>query len=336
MRGSIALVYIFVEAAIVTLCFVCSRVDDSAISISIVDDAISINYYDKERRFNMGKVGIVTESTNCLPKEVIKQYDIRVAAYHLNLGTKLYLDQIDITPAEFWKMFKTLKKLPTTGTPSPGEYAAIYTELAKSTDSIVSLVLSTALSATNKAAMVAMDMVMEEHPGLKIELVDTRTAAGAQGLIALEAARAAQAGKSLSEVVKVAQDMVPKVKYVFALDTLKYLIRGGRAPKTAVIGELMGVKPILGIVSDKGLVDSLGRERGKEKAMLKLVELVKEYTDTSKPLHVIVHFTDDIEAGEQLKKLVTSRYNCAEVYMSDFTPVMTTHTGPCVSLSFYS
>jgi DegV family protein with EDD domain len=284
----------------------------------------------------LSKVGIVVESTHCLPKEIIKQYDIRVAPFHVNFGNKVYLDQIDITPAEFWKMFKTIKNLPTSGTPSPGEYAAIYTELAKSTDSIVSLVLSTALSAANKAAMAAIDMVKSEHPGLKIELVDTRTAAGGQGFIALEAARAAQEGKGLSEVVKVAQDMVTKVKFIFALDTLKYLIRGGRAPKTAVIGELMGIKPILGIVSEKGIVDTLGKERGKEKAMLKLVELVKDFSDTSKPLHIIVHYSDDMEAGEQLKKLVTSRYNCSEVYMTDFTPVMTTHLGPCVSLSFYS
>jgi len=284
----------------------------------------------------MGKVGIVTESTTCLPKELIEQYDIRVAPFHVNFGTKVYLDQVTITPAEFWKMFKNQKNLPTSGTPSPGEYAEIYTELAKTTDSIVSLVLSTALSAANKAALTAIDMVTAEHPGLKIELVDTRTAAGAQGFIALEAARAAQEGKTLSEVVKVAQEMVPKVKFIFALDTLKYLIRGGRAPKTAVIGELIGVKPILGIISEKGVVETLGKERGKEKAMAKMVELVKDYTDTSKPLHVNIHYSDDVEAGEQLKKLVTSKYTCVDVYMTDFTPVMTTHLGPCVSLSFYS
>lgn len=284
----------------------------------------------------MARIGIVTESTNCLPPELIKQFDIRVAPYHLILEGKVYLDQIDITPAEFWRRFPTLKTLPTTGTPSPGDYAAIFSELAKSTDSIVCLNLSNALSAAYKAAASARDMVLEEHPGLKIELLDTRNAAGAQGFIALEAARAAQAGKSLDEIIKLAQDMVPRVKYIAALDTLKYLIKGGRAPKTAVLGELVGVKPFIGIVSSSGLVGSLGKERGKRKAVQKLVELVKEHADTDKPLHVMVHYTNSIEDGEQLKEMVTSRYNCAEVYMTDLTPVMTTHIGPAVGLSFYS
>lgn len=284
----------------------------------------------------MSKVGIVTDSTNCLPAELIKEYGIRVAPYHLILEGKVYLDQIEITPSEFWRMFKNLKNLPTTGVPSPGSYADIFTELAKSTNDIVCLIISHALSAAYKSATTAREMVMSEHPGLNIELIDTKNSVGALGFVALEAARAAQAGKSLNEVVKIAQDLVPRVKYIAAFDSLKYLIRGGRAPKSAIVGDLMGVKPLIGIVSDTGMVDSLGRERGKKKAMQKLVELVKEHADTNKPLHVMAHYTDNIEDGEQLKEMVTARYNCAEVYMTDLTPVMTTHTGPAIGLSFYS
>jgi DegV family protein with EDD domain len=284
----------------------------------------------------MSKVGIVTDSTNCLPAELIKEYGIRVAPYHLILEGKVYLDQIEITPSEFWRMFKNLKNLPTTGVPSPGSYADIFTELAKSTNDIVCLIISHALSAAYKSATTAREMVMSEHPGLNIELIDTKNSVGALGFVALEAARAAQAGKSLNEVVKIAQDLVPRVKYIAAFDSLKYLIRGGRAPKSAIVGDLMGVKPLIGIVSDTGKVDSLGRERGKKKAMQKLVELVKEHADTNKPLHVMAHYTDNIEDGEQLKEMVTARYNCAEVYMTDLTPVMTTHTGPAIGLSFYS
>ena len=70
--------------------------------------------------------------------------------------------------------------------------------------------------------------------------------------------------------------------------------------------------------------------------MLKLVDMVKEHADISKPLHVIVHYSNRLKDGEALKGLVTSRYKCAEVYMTDLTPVMLTHTGPMVGLSFYT
>ena len=284
----------------------------------------------------MSKVGIVTDSTNCLPPELIKEYDIRVAPYHLILEGKDYRDQIEITPAEFWQRFSDLKEIPTTGVPGPGELANVFAELAESTDSIVCIDVSRAISAIYESFKAARETVMEEHPHLKIEYVDSKSSVGALGFIVLEAARAAQAGKSLNEVVRIAQDLVPRVKWICALDTLKYLIKGGRAPKTAVIGEFLHIKPIIGFVNGTGLVSSLGKERGKQKALLKLVDMVKDYADISKPLHVMAHFTNRIEEGEELKEMVTSKYNCAEVYITDLTPVMTTHTGPAVGLSFYS
>ncbi len=79
----------------------------------------------------MARIGIVTDSTNCLPPEKIKEYDIRVAPFQLIMERKSYRDQVDITPAEFWKMFKTQKTVPTTATPSPAEFTSIFSELAK-------------------------------------------------------------------------------------------------------------------------------------------------------------------------------------------------------------
>ncbi|MBU2608898.1 MAG: DegV family protein [Chloroflexi bacterium] len=285
----------------------------------------------------MPKVGIVTDSTNCLPAELIKEYDVRVVPYHIIMEGKDYRDRIDITPAEFWQRFSSLKEIPTTGVPSPAELINIFNELAKSTDNIVCIHISKAISAIYETVNIAKETVMEQHPNLKIDYIDSRNSAGALGFIVLEAARAAQAGKSSAEIIKIAQDLVPKVKLMFALDTLKYLIKGGRAPKTAVIGEFLQVKPIIHIDSDTGLVTSLGKERSKRKAMLKMVDMVQDYTDTSNPLHVIVHYTDCIEDGIEFRAMITSRYNCTdEVYLTDLTPVMTVHTGPAVGLSFYS
>ncbi len=130
--------------------------------------------------------------------------------------------------------------------------------------------------------------------------------------------------------------MIPRVKCTIGLDTLKYLIRIGRAPKAAMIGEMLQVKPIVGMVHGTGVVESLGRVRTKRKAMLKMVDMVKEQVDINKPVHFIVHYTDGIADGDELKDMVTSRFNCVEVYLTPFTPVMASATGPVVALSFYS
>ena len=283
----------------------------------------------------MSKVGIMTDTINCLPEELIKEYDIRVVPLGLSINGQPYRDQVDITSAEFWKIFPEIKQF-TTGAPAMGDFTSIFADLSKSTDSIVCIVVSKALSATYEAAVQAREMFKSEHPSVNIEIVDSRTAAGAQGFIILEAAHAAKAGRSLAKVVQAAQDMIPRVKFVVAMETLKYLIKGGRAPKTAYIGEFLQVKPIIGMVNNTGLVENLGRVRGNHKAMAKLVDMVKDYIDTNKPVHMMVHYTDNIEDGEKLRDMVTSQYNCAELYLTPYTPVMGCASGPVVALSFYS
>ncbi len=283
----------------------------------------------------MAKVGIVTDTIACLPAEITREYGIGMVPLALNINGKPYRDQIDLNPDDFWKMFKDIKEF-TTGAPPLAEFTGIFREASKTSNSIACTFVSKALSATFEAAIQARDLFKKENPGVNIEIVDSRTAAGAQGFIVLEMARAAQAGKNLAEVVSVANDMVPKVRFLVAMETLKYLIKSGRAPKTAYMGELFQVKPIIGMVSNTGLVENMGRARGKEKALAKLIELMGQYVDGNKPIHVNVHYTDSIEDGEQLKQLVTSRFNCTEVYFTSYTPVMSGHTGPVVAVSFYS
>ena len=284
----------------------------------------------------MSKVGIVTDSTNCLPVKLIKEYDIRVAPLGLVIDGKDYRDQVDITPAEFYRIYRGLKEMPTTSTASPGDFANIFTELGKATDSIVCILVSKALSATYGSAEQARKTVQSEHPGLNIEIIDSKTATGSLGFIVLEMARAAQAGKSLAEVVAVAQDMIPRVKFLATLDTLKYLIKGGRAPKVAMLVNLLQVKPIIGLVSNTGMVAPLGRVRTKRKALLKMVDMVKDYIDTSQPVHLMVQYSESVEDGEELREMATSKLDCTEVYLTELTPVMSCHTGPMMGLAFYS
>ena len=221
----------------------------------------------------MSKVGIVTDSTNCLPSELIREYGIRVVPVGMVIEGKPYRDLVDITLDEFRGMVNLLEKQPTTTAANPGDFLTVFTELTESTDSIVCILVSKALTATQESAYQARRLIRAEHPELNIEIIDSKTSAGALGFIVLEAARAAQQNKSLQEVVVVAQDMVFRVVYLAALDTLKYLMRIGRAPKVTSIGEMLNVKPIIGFVDDTGLIDVVARVRGTRKSLATLVDL---------------------------------------------------------------
>jgi DegV family protein with EDD domain len=283
----------------------------------------------------MAKVAVVTDTIACLDPEKVSEYGIKMVPVSLNINGKPYRDLVDLSPDNFWKMFPTIKEF-STGAPPLDEYTSIFRELSRTTDSIVCTFVSKALSATFEVAVQAREMFLKDNPDVKIEIIDSRTAAGAQGFVTLEMARAAQSGKSLAEVVQVANDMIPRVRFVCAMETMKLLIKIGRAPKTAYMGELFQVKPIIGMVNNTGLVENLGRARGMEKTMLKLVELMEPYIDRTRPAHVNVHYSNSVADGEKLKELVTARFNCGELYFTPYSPVMCGAVGPVVAIAFYS
>ncbi len=283
----------------------------------------------------MSKVGIATDTTSCLPPELVKEYGIRIAPVGLVIGGQHYKDT-ELTNDEFWQLFYAANGSTSTTAVSPGDFASIFEELGQSTDNIACIVVSKALSATFEAATQGKKLAQEKNPKLNIEIVDSRTSTGALGFIVLEAARAAKAGKSLKEVVQVASDMIPRVKFITTMNTLKYLIKSGRAPKTAVIGDVLGVKPIIGMVSNTGQVENLGRVRGKQKALAKIAELAGQHIEPGKKVHAMFHYTDGIAAGETLRDIVTAQVDCDEVYLTPYTPVMASATGPVVAFSFYT
>jgi DegV family protein with EDD domain len=282
----------------------------------------------------MGKIAIVTDSISCLPPELLKEYDIRVVPVGLVIDRKEYRDT-ELTNEQFWQMFYKVKEPITTNAGNPADFEATFADLGQSAENIICIPVSAALSSTFEMAVKAGQSLMSKKAGLRVKVVDSKSSTGAQGFIVLEAARAARAGKSLEEAVQVAENMVSRVKFISALTTLKYLRRCGRAPKSAFIGDWMQVKPIVGMTNGSGLVENLGRERGLDKAIAKMLEMAATYIDPAKPLHTFVHYTDDKDLGQTILDTVTTRFHPVESYFTPYSAVMTSQTGPIVSFAFY-
>jgi len=284
----------------------------------------------------MAKVRLVTDSTNCLPPELVAQYNIKVVPVGLVLGGKIYRDFIDMTPDQFWRLFPTLTEEPTTSAGSPGDFVTAFTEVVQAGQDVVCVLLTKALTATAESAFLARKLVKADFPNANIHIIDSRTSAGALGFVVLEAARAAEAGKSTEDVLAVVDDMCSRVLYLSAVESLRYMIRIGRVPRNAEIGEKLGVKPIIGLVGDSGYTEVVSRVSGKENALKKIVDLVKKYIDPKLPLHIMVHYSLKKEDGEALRDLMLARYKVTEAYFTTYSPVMVAATGPMVGVSFYS
>jgi DegV family protein with EDD domain len=282
----------------------------------------------------MSKVAVVTDTIGCIPEKLVKEYDISLVPVGLVIDRKVFLDN-EISNEKFWELFGRTRDPITTNAVNPADFEGVFTRLSKKTDSICCILVSGKLSATHHAAVLTKETLQQIIPSLKIEVIDSTTAAGAEGYIVLEAAKSASLGQDLASVAKVVQNMIPRVKFVTAMQTLKYLIKSGRAPKSAIIGNWLQVKPIIGMVNGTGLVDNLGRTRGMEKAIDKMIEMAIGYIDPNKPVHLMVHYTDDKALGEKIKEKIVSQLNPVEVYLTPYTPVMASQTGPVVAIAFY-
>jgi len=274
-------------------------------------------------------VVIVTDTTACIPQERIDQHNIELVPIELIFDEKVYRDGIDITPSQFYYLLQKTKNLPTTSGSLPTSYLEAYRCASRRTNSIICITESSRFSGMFNSARLAMEMAKEELPGLKIELVECTTAAAGQGLVVLAAARAAALAKSLTEVVNTIKNLMPRVYLFASLDTLKYLVKGGRVPQAAaLVNSLLNIKPVFSV--NCGDAHTLALPRSTESATKRILELMKNKIIKEQPIRIAVMHANVIQRAKLLENQISSQFNCVEIYITEFTPVMGVHTGPGV------
>lgn len=282
----------------------------------------------------MGKVAVVTDSSACVPQEVVKKYGIHILPLILIFEERSYRDGVDITSREFYELLKKAKRLPTTSSPSPGEYLEAFKELGRKAEGILCITHPPHLGMGFASATRAKEMAKEIMPGVSINIFPSRAPAIAEGFIAQAAATAASSGEDLAGVTKAAQDMMKKVNAICMLDTLYYLAKGGRIPRAAAwAGSLFQIKPILDATDDVRLLE---RCRTRRRAVRRMLEIMKERTGGKRVCVNLMHANVPDEA-EKIKADILSQFDCREFYVTDFTPVIGAHTGPgSIGISFYA
>ena len=278
----------------------------------------------------MASVAIVTDSIACVPSELVARYDIHIVPLRVAFGTHCYRDGIDLTADEFYRQFLEAAAPPTTSQPSAGEFLQVYAELAQHTDQIVSIHPAANLTGGYNAARVAQGLV----EGVHVHLVDSQTAAIAQGLVVLAAARAAQAGEDAEAVVAQAKAVAGRVQMFGFLNTLKYVQHSGRLNRVlALTNTLLHVRPLFRI--GQGKIGLLGAARASHQAENRLLQAVVEHVG-DQPVHVGVSHAAWPDAAQWLLGRAREQLHCVETLVAPFTPVMGAHTGPGVlALAFY-
>ena len=282
----------------------------------------------------MKKVAIVTDTTACVPAEYVARLGIRVVPVLLIIGEKTYRDGIDISAAEFYTLLRQEKKMPTTSSSSPELYLNAFREASRRAPAILCLTAPARFSAMYESARVAMQIARDTLNNVIIEVMECATAAAGQGLVALAAARAAELGEPMAEVKKIAGEIMSRVNLYAVLDTLRYLARSGRVPQAAaMVNSILSIKPVFTL--NNADPHTVALPRTMQSAMDRMLKLM-EGAAAGQKLHVAVMHADVPEQAANFKNRIASRFDCEEIFITEFTPVMGAHTGPgLIGVAFY-
>ncbi|MGA2502466.1 MAG: DegV family protein [Anaerolineales bacterium] len=273
----------------------------------------------------MSKVAVITDSTAYIPDSILIEHNITVVPQVLIWGEETFRDGVDIMPDDFYKRLETAKVMPTTSQVAIIDMKIAFEKLLESGYDVLGIFISAKLSGTMQSATQAREMLKKAVD--KIAIVDSNSTAMAMGFHVLLAARAAQAGTSLTECQKIAEKAREHTGVYFVVDTLEFLRRGGRiGGAQALLGSALNIKPILELRD--GRIESVEKVRTKSKAIDRMTDLVAEKVAGLTPVRLAtLHANAENEARTALNA-ASLRLQPIESIFASVSPVIGTHAGP--------
>jgi len=269
-------------------------------------------------------VRIVTDSTADLPVEFAHALGISVVPLSVIFGDEVYREGIEISQDLFYDKLINGKVLPTTSAPSIGDFLEVYESQLKEANEIVSIHISSKLSATYSNACQAAQILRDR--GARIEVIDSRVVSLGLSLATTAAARVAREGGDIDQIKEVVDSTIRRIRIYILLDTLEYVRRGGRIGRArAFLGGILRVKPLLELRD--GEVHPYERLRTKAHALDRLFQIATSYPKVQEV--AIGYSTNPQDAHDFVQRLAAVMPH-VNIWVARFGPVIGTHGGPGV------
>ena len=268
-------------------------------------------------------IRILTDSVSDIPVELCKELNIKVMPLMVHIGDQSYRDGTDLTPADFFRLMAENENLPTTSQVSPVEFLKAFDELTNTGDTVIAILMSSALSGTYNSARTAKEMLGNKD----IMVIDSQGVTLGYGLLVIEAARMAKEGHTKEDIVKRVQYMTEKIEYKFVVDTLENLYKGGRLSAAgAIVGKILNIKPILKMSEGKLILED--KVRGRKRAIKWVIDWIQNnHIDFSNQTIGINHSNDEAYALELIQE-IKDKFSVKEIILSQTGCVVGTHAGP--------
>ncbi len=268
---------------------------------------------------------IVTDHGADISAEQREGLDIHYVPLTITLGGRVYRGGVDISVDEFYELLDRTGEMPSTSQPSPGDFADLYRNLARTDPDILSVHISSGLSGTVNTARMGASMVPEAN----VTIYDTKTLSGAQGWHVEAAARAAKAGWSIDRIIGMLQRMTAATDTLYTLSTLKYLIHGGRIGHLkGLVASILNIKPIIGVEKVGGTYVTRGQTRTLDRAIDAIVNMVASVYPANTVMRMQVLHGLCPEGAARLRAGLDRIFQCRWLPVGPIAPVLGAHTGP--------
>jgi DegV family protein with EDD domain len=284
----------------------------------------------------MANVLIMTDTVSGLSSDLARQYGIKVVpAANIVFDGKSYPDGVGITAQEAYKLLQKNPDKFSTGTLNPSYLLELYRDICKNNREILFMTIPATLSAANKIALMAADLLKKEHPEVNLRVIDSKTVASPQGMLAIEAAKAAKKGLNIEQLIEYIGQIRPKIGGLMLLDTLKYVYRTGRYSKTAsMIATLLQIKPINRVNLD-GSMEVVDKVRKRQDGYNRLIELIKKEAGANE-LHFVVSHSDAPEIADEFIQILNKEFKVLSMAITEYSPIMGYASGPrCLFVGFH-
>jgi DegV family protein with EDD domain len=275
---------------------------------------------------------IVADTTCGLAPEITQQLGIPVIPQIIHFGEDSFREGVDIDHATFMARLRTGKDLPKTAAPYPGDYLEVFDSMARAGESIVCVHPSSDVSGTVRSALTAR----ESFPDADIRVLDTRSIAGPLASMVLAAGTLAREGGNADQVEELVQEMMPRARIYFLVDTLEFLKRGGRiGGAAALVGTILQIKPIL--TFRDGRVDQFEKERTKKRALARIKEVVLAEAARGEDAHLTVMHTGVPTEATELAEELKAALGTGDAMIMELVPAIVTHAGPgALAVGFFT
>jgi len=283
----------------------------------------------------MAKVAIVTDSSACLPADLVQAHRITTVPLAFQFDGERHEDG-GLTSRDFYALLRSSRKFPSTSAPAPGAFLEAFRQAAKTSQAALCITLPSAFSGTYDSAVAAADLGRHELPDFPVRVVDSHSLAMCHGFAVLSAARATERGATMDEAEAVVKKVASRAYLIGALDTLRYLAKSGRVPMvTHWATSILKIKPILAATGED--IHAVERVRSRRRSLSRLLAHVEERLDDERPLHLAVMHADAPAAAADLRAAIRQRFQPEELLLTEFTSVMGAHTGPgFVGVAFFT